>query len=220
MLPGGSLKVNAATARSVSMSESFDTPLVVGYLGFDCQVLEGGLLGPPIPTHAVLEEKRFGKVVPSTTAGESVTRQLSLKLYGVLEEIADNGTGSAKQRASEIKADLDALAAAVPAAPTSYVEDRANGYASLDLAAMGMVETNAADRGYRDFLAYRDAVKKTERILASVDSSSFDDAALAAYQDAIDKTSAAVESMKSGGLREREALASSSAMRFLLESDS
>jgi hypothetical protein len=55
VLPGGTVKVVAASARSVSLSETFDPPLVIGYLGFDMAILEGGELGPAIPTHAVLE---------------------------------------------------------------------------------------------------------------------------------------------------------------------
>lgn len=54
-LPGGSLRVNAASSRFVSMRETFPYPMVIGYLGFDCTILSGGVLGPPIPTHARLE---------------------------------------------------------------------------------------------------------------------------------------------------------------------
>ena len=34
------------------MQEDFDPPLVIGYLGFDVAIFEGGQIGPPIPTHA------------------------------------------------------------------------------------------------------------------------------------------------------------------------
>ena len=54
-LPGGSLRVNAASSRFISMRETFPYPMVIGYLGFDCTILSGGVLGPPIPTHARLE---------------------------------------------------------------------------------------------------------------------------------------------------------------------
>lgn len=54
-LPGGSLRVNAASSRFISMREAFPYPMVIGYLGFDCTILSGGVLGPPIPTHARLE---------------------------------------------------------------------------------------------------------------------------------------------------------------------
>jgi len=55
VLPGGSLRLAAASSRSVSIDESFDPPLTVGYLGFDCAIEVGGTLGPPLPTHANLE---------------------------------------------------------------------------------------------------------------------------------------------------------------------
>ena len=54
ILPGGSLRLTAASARSVSMDESFTPPIVFGYLGFDCAIGENGELGAPIPTYAVL----------------------------------------------------------------------------------------------------------------------------------------------------------------------
>jgi hypothetical protein len=55
VLPGGSLRLAAASSRSVSIDETFDPPLTIGYLGFDCAIDADGTLGPPIPTHANLE---------------------------------------------------------------------------------------------------------------------------------------------------------------------
>lgn len=55
-LPGGTVKVVSASAGSISLAETFNRPLVIGYLGFDMAILPGGNLGPPIPTHAVLEK--------------------------------------------------------------------------------------------------------------------------------------------------------------------
>ena len=54
VLPGGSLRLAAASARSVSLDETFDPPVILGYLGFDCAIAENGELGAPIPTYAVL----------------------------------------------------------------------------------------------------------------------------------------------------------------------
>jgi hypothetical protein len=54
MLPGGSLRLTAASARSVSLDESFNPPVVFGYLGFDCIIATNGELGTPIPTYAIL----------------------------------------------------------------------------------------------------------------------------------------------------------------------
>src|SRR5574337_1023556 len=56
LLPGGTIKVVAASAHTISLSETFSRPLVIGYLGFDMAIRAGGMLGPPIPTYAVLED--------------------------------------------------------------------------------------------------------------------------------------------------------------------
>ena len=55
VLPGGSLRLAAASTRSVSLDETFDPPVILGYLGFDCAIAEHGELGVPIPTHAMLD---------------------------------------------------------------------------------------------------------------------------------------------------------------------
>lgn len=52
---GGALNVNVATERAVGLRESFDRPLVVGYLGMDVPYFRSGTLGAPIPTFEVLE---------------------------------------------------------------------------------------------------------------------------------------------------------------------
>lgn len=57
LIPGGTLKVVAASAGSISLVETFTRPLVIGYLGFDMGIGPNGVLGPPIPTHAVLERR-------------------------------------------------------------------------------------------------------------------------------------------------------------------
>jgi hypothetical protein len=57
MAPGGSLRLMAASGRNVALQETFDPPLLLGYLGFDCAILDRGELGPPVPTHAQLDPK-------------------------------------------------------------------------------------------------------------------------------------------------------------------
>jgi hypothetical protein len=52
---GGALQFVAASSSTVTMAESFDTLLVIGYLGFDVPVYRGGVLGAPIPTFERLE---------------------------------------------------------------------------------------------------------------------------------------------------------------------
>lgn len=54
---GGKFNVIWATNRSVSLSEAFDRPLVIGYLGFDFPVMPDGSLGAPISTQNQLSGK-------------------------------------------------------------------------------------------------------------------------------------------------------------------
>ncbi|MDB6111071.1 MAG: hypothetical protein JWR69_2821 [Pedosphaera sp.] len=61
-MPGGTLKVAAASSRSISINESFPRPLAIGYLAFDLPVLDNGELGPPIPTQAALHQ---AKIIPA-----------------------------------------------------------------------------------------------------------------------------------------------------------
>lgn len=60
LLPGGAVKFAFASQRAVSLSEVFDTPLAIGYLGFDVPVDSNGELGHPIPTYQVVR----GDIVP------------------------------------------------------------------------------------------------------------------------------------------------------------
>lgn len=55
-LPGGTLKFAAATSRSVTMVETFERPLVIGYLAFDLEINPDGSLGSPVSTHAKLSQ--------------------------------------------------------------------------------------------------------------------------------------------------------------------
>jgi hypothetical protein len=48
--PGASFKIVKATNRGVTLSERFSKPLVVGYVGFDLPIFQGGRLGRPIAT--------------------------------------------------------------------------------------------------------------------------------------------------------------------------
>lgn len=54
--PGVQVRFVGASDSSVGIAESFDRPLVVGYLGFDVPVFEGPILGTPIPTWARIEQ--------------------------------------------------------------------------------------------------------------------------------------------------------------------
>jgi hypothetical protein len=57
LMPGGTVKVVAASSNSISLDETFLRPVAIGYLGFDMQIGSGGELGPPIPTYAILSRE-------------------------------------------------------------------------------------------------------------------------------------------------------------------
>ncbi|MBW2000071.1 MAG: hypothetical protein JRJ29_19185 [Deltaproteobacteria bacterium] len=110
MLPGGTVKIVAASSRGISMEESFRRPLVIGYLGFDMAIDPDGRLGPPIPTHAVLEKQRtppFGSITRLQIYGNA---RLSFT-YRIIREL----TLRAKDdRAISLKEELDSLGVIVP----------------------------------------------------------------------------------------------------------
>lgn len=56
-LPGGTVKVSAASSNAISLEETFPRPVVIGYVGFDMQIGPRGRLGPPLPTYAVLSKE-------------------------------------------------------------------------------------------------------------------------------------------------------------------
>lgn len=47
---GGKVRFLSASRRAISLEETFDEPMTVGYLAYDCRVLPGGVLSMPMPT--------------------------------------------------------------------------------------------------------------------------------------------------------------------------
>jgi hypothetical protein len=112
LAPGGTVKVVSASSGSISLAEDFARPLVIGYLGFDMAIGPGGGLGPPIPTHAVLERGVSPALRGDIGVRLSSTAALDLD-YGTLKALGDKGDANAKQLVTE----LDALG---PLAPATY----------------------------------------------------------------------------------------------------
>lgn len=108
LLPGGSVKLISASSRSVSLVETFDRPIVVGYLGIDLKVGANGILGPPIPTHAVLEQE----ITPEAESD-------SVKLIGVSHlhqayVISKKQAQQGKKKALLLKNSTDRIARNIP----------------------------------------------------------------------------------------------------------
>lgn len=109
LLPGGSVKVVAASAGSISLTETFSRPLIIGYLGFDIPIGAEGILGPPIPTHAVLEE-----LLAPSPAVETSLRLLSTAALSRSYQILATRNRAGDKRAELLVRDLDKLGGLVP----------------------------------------------------------------------------------------------------------
>ena len=108
LLPGGTVKVVAAAAGTISLVETFNRALVIGYLGFDVLIDHDGILGPPIPTHAVLAEQIRP---PTATATSELLSTAALRTsYEILLDRKKQGD----PRAAALVEDLDKLDRLVP----------------------------------------------------------------------------------------------------------
>ena len=110
LAPGGTVKVVSASSGSISLAEDFARPLVIGYLGFDMAIGPGGLLGPPMPTHAVLERGVSPALRGDLGVRLASTAALAIE-YQTLKALAARGD----QGASGLVGELDALGTIVPA---------------------------------------------------------------------------------------------------------
>lgn len=71
---GGQVNFKSFTSRGVSLTQRFDRPLVIGYLGLDIPVFQDGSLGAPVPTYQRLREPRLQS--PSRIAFENLALRL------------------------------------------------------------------------------------------------------------------------------------------------
>ena len=86
---GARVKFLSASNSSVTLSESFDRMLAVGYAGFDVPIFRDGSIGAPIPTFERLENLTLTK--PTRTAGVLSGQQERFKLEeAALENLAAN----------------------------------------------------------------------------------------------------------------------------------
>ena len=133
LAPGGTVKIVSASSGSISLAEDFARPLVIGYLGFDMAIGPGGVLGPPMPTHAVLEHG----VSPALRSDVVVRMSSNATLdsqYGTLTALSKRGDANAKQ----LVAELDALGTlAPPTYPCNILGVRAPGGPLMVTSAVG-----------------------------------------------------------------------------------
>jgi len=123
------------------MSEAFPRPLVIGYLAFDCAVLRGGVLGPPVATFASLE----GRLDLSATFGnEPVARIYQDALVFNLYKLFKPGDPA--------RAALDALEAFVPPGWTPYEYDPDTNVLATAESSIG---AKGARPGYERYRSYQ-----------------------------------------------------------------
>lgn len=143
-LPGGKVKFAMASSRAVSLNEQFDRPLVIGYVGFDMPILEGGRLGAPISTLAQLNETQ-------TLPSEADINIYRLSAFSHMLQALIDIPGP---RADEIRKNLDTLGALLPESyPFTLYEfsSAANVRKSTDVVSGTKIERRDF-RGVLDFL--------------------------------------------------------------------
>lgn len=147
-LPGGSLRVSAAASRFIALTESFDPPLVIGYLGFDVPILLGGTLGEPIPTHATIDPSLgIGLQSPAVATLRVVDESVVSQVYETLKS-DDSKIGRG------IAGGLDRLAKHIPA-QTVLLEQVAPGQPP-QIREVSRAELVAAEPGsFADYAGYR-----------------------------------------------------------------
>lgn len=164
VMPGGSLRVTAASSRSIELSETLRPPLIFGYLGFDADIYEGGVLGPPISTYAVLEptanlRDRLGTGPISAIYADSLVDDI----YNVLRERSKE---KHDERATRILGALDDLANLIPPTLVKYSEMPGSGFVLQEQDVPAESLRNPAFPGYQNYLAY---VGKLECSVAAIE---------------------------------------------------
>jgi hypothetical protein len=165
--PGGSLRVTSIGAGTVSLHETFDPPLVLGYLGFDCEILPGGALANPIPTRIALEDpallKRLAAASPvaavyagSLVADSYALLQAAVENEGLPRDLHDSG-----EAVIEL---LDALGRYVPEGALVYRRDpTSDGYVLVSSA----LRLPQDATGYQRFTRYRGSLKQARTALGN-----------------------------------------------------
>jgi hypothetical protein len=165
ILPGATLKIVASSARSVSIDETFKRPVVIGYLGFDMAILPGGGLGPPCPTHAVLE--RTMRPIDDQQLPDLATAQLArnISTYRAITAIAGSDSDPSKARAEVIRAEMERIAAQAlpPKYPMNTWNLRSDGSVAYGFAKGDSINTDAGS--YRALVSYVDALQASTGIL-------------------------------------------------------
>jgi hypothetical protein len=153
-LPGGKIKIATASSRSVTLNETFDRPLVIGYVGFDLPILEGGRLGSPISTLVQLTE---GKSIPAQPVNHLYRLASISHMHAAL-------TGIKGPEAEQVRRELDKLAERLPDkySFSVYEFSSATSIRKDDSIVTG---TSVGRSGFSDVLDYLSNARKTTETL-------------------------------------------------------
>lgn len=155
-LPGGRIRLTSASSRSVTLSETFPRPLIIGYVGFDLPIQDRGRLGPAISTRAQLTAER---TLPAEAQPTAYRLASFVYLYRALKEARG-------PEAEGLRRELDALASHLPDTyPFSFYEFSAPGTLQQDPeAARG---TPVKRHGFQDVLDFLGLARTTATTLTA-----------------------------------------------------
>jgi len=161
---GGSVRFTSATARSITMKETFEPPLVLGYLGFDCEIRPGGVLGPAVSTHTVLDPTLPGaKLLSANVTARPYYDTFELAVY---EMVAKQYHPHAKALTGE----LDALSKRVPSAWDEWTVKPDGLLTQASKARDSLGDLRSKYRAFRQWRASVDtSIKAIESKLATAD---------------------------------------------------
>jgi hypothetical protein len=174
-IPGGKVKVAAASSRSVSLNQKFDHPLVIGYVGFDLPILKGGRLGSPVSTLELLTGREAFSQADSS-AGKYRLAALAHMNLALEKIIAESDGLNPKDDARRVKQNLDSLSSLLPETYsfTLYHKDVSNGMLIVrkdDKIVKGAMVAGKDFQAVCDFYGNAQAtVSSLKRFLESADS--------------------------------------------------
>lgn len=157
--PGVKAKIATATSRSITLTEPFDRPLVIGYVGFDMPILEGGRLGAPISTLVQLTET---STLPPSQIGDAYVYRLAAisHINRALKQLVLTGDEGVK----DIAANLNKLFSLLPDKYpfTAYHQPSPDSIEPIqDISEGSIVDKQRGFEAVIDYLGYADTSRKS-----------------------------------------------------------
>jgi hypothetical protein len=129
VLPGGSLRVTAASSRFVTMRQDFNPPLIIGYLAFDREILfsenRGVFLGPPVATQQQILDRTAPPAaitVDSNNSSRAIQLRKAIRDHYRGDDAKRDGVNAFRLKLYPDSAQLGGLTPWLQAAPESQLE--------------------------------------------------------------------------------------------------